>query len=196
MHFKHLAIQFHQAAHWYPVPIVAEYLQWFISFYQQPLGNPCSAFIFCRDITADPGRSNKGSEEQWCVCVSMSCRHSLGAEEGRAGVRVLAGLLGWADFSVGSGVESQVRALESWGRGWQMACFLADLSMWKMSLFTFVCLSAALLWPTDVSYSDPPCSLSYQSLHCPKVFKNPSYPIITRHLNFALSCISESYSSY
>lgn len=131
--------------------IVAEYLQWFISFYQQPLWNLCSAFIFCRNITTDPRKNNKGSEEPWCMCVHVLWQ-CLGAEEGRGrdeGAGWAAGgeqasLLGWV---------SKAR----WGL-WRAEgeddTWLVCLLVWacgKVSLFTFVCPSAALFWATGMS---------------------------------------------
>lgn len=173
------------------MPIVAEYLRWFISFYQQPLWNHCSAFIFCRDITADPRKNNKGSEEWWCVCVCTFCRHCLGAEEG-------------GGRGEGAGWAAGVRRHLCWVRCWKtdegsgaegeddrgLVCLL----VWaceNVSLFTFVCLAAALFWATGMSCSDPPRSLFYQSTSPLQSIQEPllcSPQQDTLILNFALSC--------
>lgn len=62
--------------------------------------------------------------------------------------------------------------------------WLVCLLLWAwgdVSLFTFVSLSA-LSWTESMSSSDPPGSVFYQG------FKNPRWPVLTRHPNFPLSC--------
>lgn len=122
------------------------------------------------------------------MCVCMYCRHCLGAEEGRGRAEGA----GWA-----AGLRRPLCRVRCWKTG--EALELRE----RMTDGSFVCWSEHVKkWHSSpLSVTQRPCSgqqvwvavthltlCPTPALHPSKAFKNPRWPILTRHLNFALSC--------